>query len=138
MVYAVGELTYAKMDEMQIESWDMTIQSNLTGAYLVTAAALPIMNVGGNLVFIGAYLDHLHLPKMGAYVASKAGLQELVAVLAKENRKYKFTLVRPGPVDTPFWEQVALRLPADAKPPRQVAQAIVANFETEPVTHLDL
>jgi 3-oxoacyl-[acyl-carrier protein] reductase len=103
------------------------IHSNLTGALLATQTSLPLMAAPGHMVYIGAYVDHLVLPKMGAYALAKSGLETMVAVWRKEQRRARFTIVRPGAVDTPFWAHAPFRMPADAKAPRQVAQAILAH-----------
>jgi len=138
VAYLAGELAYEKLDSMGMEGWERTFASNVSGAFLATTHSLSLAEEGGHFVYIGAYLDHLHLPKMGAYVAAKAALQEMVTVLAKENRRHKFTLVRPGATDTPFWKQVSLRLPANAKTPQEVAEAIVARVENDGAGYLDL
>ncbi len=138
VVYAVGDLAYEKLDRMEHDGWQATLQSNLGGAFLVAQSSLNLLKQGGHLVFIGAYLDHLQLPKMGAYAVAKAGLEQLANLLAKENRKLNVTLVRPGAVDTAFWEQVALRKPADAKAPQEVAAAILEQFTSGGSGSLDL
>lgn len=79
------------------------------------------------MMFFGAYGDHLILPKMGTYASAKAGLEPHVKVLAKENRKYKFTLIRPGAVDTPFWDNAPFKLPKNAKSPDEVVTTIAAH-----------
>lgn len=124
-VYAAGSLAYNKVSDMTDENWYATLHSNLTGAFLVAQHSLPLLRQGGSMLFIGAYVEHLQLPKMAAYAAAKAGLAELVNVLAKENRRHRFAVVRPGAVDTPFWQQVSFKMPADAKAPQVVAEAIV-------------
>jgi 3-oxoacyl-[acyl-carrier protein] reductase len=138
VVYAVGGIAYEKLDAMSQEGWNTTIRSNLTGAFLCVSHCLPLLKEGGHMVFIGAYLDHIRLLKFGAYVAAKAGLQELVTVLQKENRKHKFTLVRPGATDTAFWKNVAIKLPADAKQPTRVASAIIEHVIAGKSGDLDL
>ncbi len=125
MVYAAGTLTYEKIGDMSLDGWLNTLHSNLTGAFLVAKHGLPLLANNGHMVFIGAYVDHLRLPKMGAYAAAKAGLEELVTILSKENRRQRFTIVHPGAVNTPFWENVTFKMPADAKSPTQVAQDIL-------------
>ncbi len=129
MVYAVGDVVYEKLESLSSQAWQQTLQANLTGAFWATAQSLPVMREGGHCVYIGAYLDHLRILRMGAYTAAKAGLQEMVTIWQKENRKHKFTLVRPGAVQTPFWDKVALKLPSDAKQPQVVAEAILAHVE---------
>ncbi len=125
VIYAAGELAFDKLDQLSPDDWRRTLDSNLNGAYLTTIACLPLLKPQSHLIFIGAYLDHITIPKMGAYATAKAGLEALVAVLQKENRKYRFSIVHPGPVDTPFWRQVSLRLPSDAQKPAELALAIL-------------
>jgi 3-oxoacyl-[acyl-carrier protein] reductase len=129
IVYAAGGLraeTFAKSTE---EDWSTVVDSNLTGAYRTAKAGLNLLVEGGHMIFFGAYGDHLILHKMGPYAVAKAGLEPLVKVLAKENRRYKFTLVRPGAVDTPFWENAPFKLPKDAKAPEAVVDAILEHYQ---------
>jgi NAD(P)-dependent dehydrogenase (short-subunit alcohol dehydrogenase family) len=60
---------------------------------------------------------------MGAYAAAKAGLETMVSVLRKENRKHKFNVVRLGAVDTLFWDKAPFKKPNDAKSPQAIAQS---------------
>lgn len=138
IAYVAGGLTYEKLDRMDMSGWQATIDSNLTGAYLAAHHGLPLLRKGGHMVFIGAYIDHIRLPKMGAYAVAKAGLEELVNLLARENRRQNFTLVRPGAVDTDFWEQVSFSKPNDAKTPDVVAQAIIERYKRDEAGSLDL
>lgn len=138
MVYAAGDIQHAKLDEMGLAGWRATLDSNLNGAYLAALHTLPLMQKGGAMIFIGAYLDHIRLPKMGAYAVAKAGLQEFVTVLRKENRKMNFTLVRPGAVHTNFWNNVSFKIPDDAKSPDVVAEAIIAHWRSGAGGDLDL
>lgn len=125
MVYAVGALRNGLLDRLVRDDWTIVMNSNVVGAWLVAQATLPLMKDGGHLLFIGAYVDHLLLPKMGVYAAAKAALDPLVKVLAKENRKQKFTVLRPGPVATAFWDHAPFKLPEDAKSPQIIAHAIL-------------
>jgi len=130
MVYAAGALRNGMLDRMVQDDYALVMNSNVTGAWLAAEASLPLMKEGGHLVFIGAYIEHLILPKMGAYAAAKAALAPLVSVMAKENRKFKFTLLRPGAVDTTFWTNAPFKLPKDAKPAQVVAEAILQRYES--------
>ena len=127
-VYAVGELRAELLRKMSDDEWADVVDSNLKGAFMTINQTLHLMNEGGQVVFIGAYIDHLILPKMGAYAVAKAGLETLVDVLQKENRKLNFTLVKPGAVDTSFWENAPFKMPDNAKSPEKVAQAIVEQY----------
>lgn len=138
MVYAVGQLAFEKLDKLSLADWRMTLDSNLTGAYLAAHHGLPLMEKGAHLVFIGAYSDHIRYPKFGPYAVAKAGLAELVHILRKEQRRMHITLVRPGAVNTGFWNYVSLKMPEDAKDPSVVAEAILAQYNAGAGIDLDL
>jgi len=129
VVYAVGDLVYERLSKMDHDGWLQTLNSNLSGAFYVANQTLPLLRKGGSMIFIGAYIDHVRIPKMGAYAVAKAALDELVAMLAKENRRHKFMIVRPGAVDTAFWENVSFSMPDDAKSPDIVANAILNHYQ---------
>jgi len=128
VVYAAGGLQAGPLRSLTAASWMSVLESNLSGARRVAAASLPLLREGGHMVFFGAYGDHLILPKMGAYACAKAGLEPMVRILAKENRGHKFTLVRPGAVDTPFWSQAPFSLPKNSKTAGNVAAAVLAHI----------
>lgn len=137
-VYAVGELNAELLRKMSDGGWDEVFDSNLKGAFMAINQTVHLLNEGAQATFIGAYVDHLILPKMGAYAAAKAGLETLVEVLQKENRKVNFTLVKPGAVDTAFWENVPFKMPADVKTPERIAEAILEQYEQAERGVLDL
>jgi 3-oxoacyl-[acyl-carrier protein] reductase len=127
--YVAGELQAELLRKMSPQAWSAVLDSNLNGAFLTISHTVHLMQEGGQAVFIGAYIDHLILPKMGAYAVAKAGLEPLVNVLQKENRKVNFTLVKPGAVATDFWENAPFKMSADAKSPDVVAQAILDQYQ---------
>jgi len=128
-VYAAGELQADLLSKMSPNAWSAVLDSNLNGAFLTISQTVHLIKDNGQAAFIGAYIDHLILPKMGAYAVAKAGLEPMVSVLQKENRKINFTLVKPGAVATNFWENAPFRMPTNAKSADIVAQAIVAQYE---------
>ncbi|MGQ9850581.1 MAG: SDR family NAD(P)-dependent oxidoreductase [Aggregatilineaceae bacterium] len=128
VVYAVGDLRPDLLKSTSFDDWMAVMHANLSGAFLVASRSLYLLKDAGHMMFMGAYVDHVVLPKMGAYAVAKAGLETMVAVLRKENRKHKFTVVRPGAVDTPFWEKAPFKKPADTKSPEVVARAILAHY----------
>jgi len=83
------------------EQWDRVLQTNLTGAFYVTRAAIPYLEPDGDVVFIssiggtGGTVD-------ASYAASKAGLHGLTRALAREygSGGLQVNAVAPGPVET--------------------------------------
>ncbi|MDX1523271.1 MAG: SDR family NAD(P)-dependent oxidoreductase [Anaerolineae bacterium] len=137
-VYAAGDITSANASEMDLDQWSRIVDANLTGAFVTTRYGLPLMAEEGHMVYLGAISERLMLPKLSAYVAAKAGLEAFVAALSKEERKRRFTVVRPGAVDTPFWEKVPLGPPKNAMAPRMVAQKILEAYKQHHTGQLDL
>ena len=128
VVYAVGDLRPDLLKNTDLDDWSAVLQTNLTGAFLAASKSLYLLNDGGHMMFLGAYVDHVMLPKVAAYAVAKAGLETMVSVLRKENRKHKFSVVRPGAVDTPFWNKTPFKKPVDAKSPEGVAKAILVHY----------
>ena len=83
------------------EQWDRVVETNLTGAFYVTRAAIPHLEPDGDVVFIssiggtGGTVD-------ASYAASKAGLHGLTRALAREygDTGLQVNAVAPGPVET--------------------------------------
>lgn len=124
-IYAAGDIIVDKADSMSPEAWTQIINANLTGAFQAYHRSVPLLAEDAHIVFLGAVSERLMLPKFGAYVAAKAGLEAFATSLAKENRKQRVTVVRPGAVATPFWEKLPLRQPKDAASPEKVAKRIL-------------
>ncbi len=73
--------------EMDLQSWNEVISTNLTSAFLAARYQIPAMakSGGGSIVFTSSFVGHtIGLPGMAAYAASKAGLIGLTQVIAVE------------------------------------------------------
>lgn len=106
----LGEL--APIDQVSLEGWHHTLETNLTSAMLAARAQVPAMikSGGGSIVFTGSFVGHTAgMPGMAAYAASKAGLLGLVKVLAVElaTSKIRVNAIVSGGVDTPMGRTVA-------------------------------
>lgn len=137
-VYAIGDITQAKVANMDADAWRRILDANLTGAYLAAHASEPLLQPDAHLFFLGAVSERLQLPSLSAYVAAKAGLEAFVTTMSKEQRKRKFTIVRPGAVDTDFWDKVSLKKPKDSADPDKIAQRIIAAYESGTKGTLDI
>lgn len=125
MVYAAGGVVPGPFDKLDPAGWQATMAANLDGAYLAARSSLNLLSKTGQMMFIGAYVHKITLPRMGAYATAKAGLETMVAILQKENRKRPITLVRPPAVDTDFWDNVPFSKPESALDPAEVAAAML-------------
>ena len=90
--------------ETSEEEWRKTIDTNLTGPFLMTKAVLPHMiDAGGGVIINMSSLAGLRcIPAMVAYSASKAGLIGLTKATAFDFGKYgiRINAICPGPVKT--------------------------------------
>jgi NAD(P)-dependent dehydrogenase (short-subunit alcohol dehydrogenase family) len=105
-VHAAGvddpeETPLALLDD---ETWDHTLEVNLTSVFRITRALLPLFPEGGAMVFVGSANSIVPRSNASAYCASKAGLLHLTRSLALEMapRKIRVNCVCPGVVDTPL------------------------------------
>lgn len=138
VVYAAGLARLTAFDDANLAAWNEMFTANTIGAARTLRASLPLLREGGHGMVIGAYTEKITLPRFGPYAASKAALEPMMAILAKEQRKRKFTLVRPPAVATPFWNNLPLTVPKTALTPEQVAEAIIGHYEADGSGMLDL
>ena len=85
-----------------VELFDRVISTNLRGTFLVLAQAAQHVAAGGRIIAFSSSVLAKSFPTYGPYVASKAGVEGLVHVLANELRGRNITVnaVAPGPVAT--------------------------------------
>jgi NAD(P)-dependent dehydrogenase (short-subunit alcohol dehydrogenase family) len=85
-----------------IARWRRLIDTNLTGMYLVTREAVPMMRSGGRIVNLSSVLGRFGVPGYTAYCASKHGVIGFTRALALELAPQQITVnaICPGWVDT--------------------------------------
>ena len=83
-------------------AFDKVIGVNLRGTFLVLAQAAQHISAGGRIIAFSSSVLTRSFPTYGPYIASKAGVEGLVHVLANELRGRNVTVnaVAPGPVGT--------------------------------------
>lgn len=137
-VYCIGDITSARVSDMTPDAWSRILAANLTGAFLALHHSLSLLAPDAHLIFVGAISERLRLPGLSAYAAAKAGLEAFVEALAKEERKRRVTLLRPGAVQTVFWDKVPFRMPANALAPAEVARLVLSAYEEGRTGRIDL
>ncbi|WP_110686372.1 SDR family oxidoreductase [Salinicola aestuarinus] len=102
VVNNAGMMQMAEMTSDNVEVLDRTLATNLRGSWLVMAKAAETLSSGGRIIALTSSVIGKSFPGYGAYIASKAGVEGLVRVLANELRGREITVnaVAPGPVAT--------------------------------------
>jgi NADP-dependent 3-hydroxy acid dehydrogenase YdfG len=126
--YTAGDIFAGKSWQINTADWQRVFDANLNGVQNTLTACLPLLAADAHLFFIGAYTDRLLMPGLAAYAAAKAALGAYTAVLEKELRDRKVTLVRPAAVRTRFWEKTPFKLPENALAPEEVAKQMLAAY----------
>jgi meso-butanediol dehydrogenase / (S,S)-butanediol dehydrogenase / diacetyl reductase len=107
---------FARIGDLTLELWNRTLAVNLTGAMLVTQAAVPHLRESrGNVVTVASISGIQGQPYNSAYCASKGGLLLLMKSLAVELAAdgIRVNCVCPGGVDTPLSQAAAASLGPD-------------------------
>ncbi len=102
VVNCAGVMTMANIHPSNLDSFDQTIAVNLRGSFLVLGQAAAQVEDGGRIIAVSTSVIAKNFPGYGPYIASKAGVEGLVHVLANELRGRNITVnaVAPGPVAT--------------------------------------
>jgi NAD(P)-dependent dehydrogenase (short-subunit alcohol dehydrogenase family) len=95
------------VDQLPVETWKEVIDTNLTGTFLVTRAALPLMRAGGTIVNNLSVAALQPFAGMSAYNASKFGALGFTHALREDLRKrgIRVMALLPGATDTEIWSQ---------------------------------
>lgn len=119
----------ANVDRLSLDAWNEVIDINLTGLFLVTHAALPLMRSGSTIINNLSISAKETFPGMSAYNASKAGALGFTKTLRKEvaERGIRVIALLPGATDTDIWEQFWPEAPRERMlSPQSVAKMVLA------------
>lgn len=102
VVNSAGVMSMAPITENSLADFDRMIATNLRGAFLILGQAAAHVEAGGRIIALTTSVIAKSFPSYGPYIASKAGVEGLVHVLANELRGRQITVnaVAPGPVGT--------------------------------------
>ena len=109
------------------ETWREMVLTNVYGAALTIRAALPALRASrGHLLLTGSVAGRVAL-EGSLYSATKWAVTGMAESLRKEvlGTGIRVTLVEPGMVDTPFFDEP----PTDALQPADIARAVIYALE---------
>jgi len=105
MIANAGVGHFAPIEEMSVEDWNSTIDTNLTGVFYSTKAAIAELKKSeGYLITIASLAGTNFFAKGSAYNASKFGLVGFTQSVMLDLRQFgiKVTTIMPGSVSTHF------------------------------------
>ncbi len=106
LVNNAGVGIFKPVDQLSVEDWDVTIQTNLSGVFYCCREAIPLMRKrGGGYIFNISSLAGVNpMPSGSAYNASKFGLNGFSEAMMQDIRYdgIRVSYLMPGSVDTDF------------------------------------
>jgi len=142
VVNNAGAVVVADADHTSDEEWQRVIDVNLTGAFRVSRAALPLLRRagGGSIINIGSALGLVARKQRAAYCASKFGLTGLTKAMAIDHahEKIRVNCICPTIVETELGMQSMATLPdPEAERRRRSAEIPLGRMgKPEDVAHM--
>ena len=106
LVNAAGIEIEETIEDTTLEQWNRIFAINVTGTFLTSKYALPLMrNAGaGSIINFGSYDGFIADPGLAAYCASKGAVHALTRAMACDHgpENIRVNAICPGYVDTPM------------------------------------
>lgn len=106
LINNAGVGVFRGVEQMTDEEWHRVIDTNLTGVFYATRAAIPHLKRagGGWIINIASLAGRNYFANAGAYCASKAGLVAFseAVMLEHRNDNIRVSCIMPGSVATEF------------------------------------
>lgn len=139
LVNCAGINLRGPLETMPYETWQKVLDTNLTGAFLLTQHCFEMMkDKGGKIVNIASLMSEIARPTIAPYIASKGGIKMFTKAIAIDWAKYNIqaNAVIPGYIatemntplieDPKFNQFIIDRTPAGRwGKPEEVAQAVL-------------
>jgi 3-oxoacyl-[acyl-carrier protein] reductase len=102
VVNAAGIMILKPVAQLDLDEFDRMHRTNVRGTFVVARKAVGRLRAGGAIINFSTSITRLNLPSYAAYAASKAAVEALGPILAKELRGRDITVnaVAPGPTAT--------------------------------------
>jgi len=102
LVNTAGIMLLELVAGLDLEHLDRIYRTNIRGTFVLAREAANRLRSGGAIINFSTSVTRLHLPTYSAYAASKAAVEAISPILAKElaGRDITVNAVAPGPVAT--------------------------------------
>lgn len=148
VVHAAQVMTYGRIEDLPRATFERVVDTALHGTANIARTAIPLFRRQGHgtLVVVNSLLGEIATPRMGGYDAGKWGQLGLARVLQLETRDERHvhvSIVSPGAVDTPIYDQAGNHAgrggfpPPPVVRPERVAAAIVTCLD-RPRRHVEV
>lgn len=130
---------FGPVDDLSPEDWDLQIDTNLTGVYNCTRAAVPLMKeqnsangFGGHIVNIVSIAGLVGNAELSGYNASKYGVTGFSEALMKELRQdgIKVTAIYPGSTQSNFADEAGHSGASNPMAAEDVAETVLHVLNT--------
>lgn len=135
LINNAGAGSFGKIDEMEAATWDVMVNTNLTGMYNITSQVVKLMRTTAkpsHIINIGSILGTVTRAEGAAYSATKFGIRGFSNSLYKELRgdNIKVTLLNPGSIDTHFFESSGINAHKNMLQPNDIANTVLHILKT--------
>src|SRR3990167_8889469 len=107
LLNCAGIMVAGALESLPLDRLRWQLEGNLIGQVAVTQAFLPLIRQGhGRIINIGSGNGRFAFPFMGAYAASKFGLEAVTDAFRRELRPWRIpvSIIDPGTVETAIWD----------------------------------
>lgn len=105
VVNTAGVMVLGSIADYSLDDFDRIVRTNLRGSFVVSQLAAKHVRAGGAIINFSTSVTRTQFPTYGPYVATKAAVESLSLILARELRGRDITVnaVAPGPTATPLF-----------------------------------
>lgn len=105
VINTAGIMILSSIAEANLDDLDKMYRTNIRGTFVISQQAARRVRQGGAIINFSTSVTRTKLPTYALYVASKAAVESMTMILARELRGKDITVntVAPGPTATPLF-----------------------------------